>query len=146
MASRYEHAAKIYQIISLMSFILGDSGYPLKPYLITPFRSNSQNSLHTKFNEVHTKARITVERTIGVLKNTFRCILGARLLHYNPEKASKIINVCCALHNKRIEYKMKVDEYNLEVDEDDFVLPETMYDDEIRNANRIREEIANSIV
>lgn len=40
-----------------------------------------------------------MKRTIGVLKNKFRCTLGARQLHYTPRKAAQIINVACALHN-----------------------------------------------
>ncbi|XP_046812451.1 putative nuclease HARBI1 [Lucilia cuprina] len=52
-------------------------------------------------NNKHVKARNIVERTIGV---RFRCLLEARQLHYKPEKATKIVNVCAAFHNVCIEY------------------------------------------
>lgn len=29
----------------------------------------------------------------------FRCLLKHRVLHYHPEKATKIINACTVLHN-----------------------------------------------
>lgn len=47
-----------------------------------------------------------MERTIGLLKGRFRCLLGARELHFKPEKAGRIIYCCCALHNLCIQYKV----------------------------------------
>ncbi|XP_065093820.1 putative nuclease HARBI1 [Ochlerotatus camptorhynchus] len=131
------------------TWLLGDAGYPLKPYLITPFRSSTgvpSSPMQTKFNEIHSKTRLIIERTVGVLKSVFRCTLGARQLHYKPEKAARIVNVCCALHNLRIQFNVPVDERDL--------LP--MNNNEIENAtfkevndmsvNDIRQEIMNSIV
>ncbi|XP_055591337.1 putative nuclease HARBI1 [Uranotaenia lowii] len=80
--------------------ILGDAGYPAEPWLITPHRSPQSGSLGSTFISKHKGlARGIIERTIGVLKNSFRCILGGRQLHYSPNKVAKIVNVCCALHN-----------------------------------------------
>ncbi|XP_058821148.1 putative nuclease HARBI1 [Topomyia yanbarensis] len=84
--------------------ILGDAGYPSEPWLITPHRAPEDGSEESNFNRRHSLARRIIERTIGVLKNRFRCILGARQLHYSPAKSSKIINVCCALHNICLTY------------------------------------------
>ncbi|XP_065087445.1 putative nuclease HARBI1 [Ochlerotatus camptorhynchus] len=55
-------------------------------------------------------------RTIGVMKNVFRCILGARQLHYKPEKAAKIVNVCCALHNLRKQFNLPDDNFDELID------------------------------
>ncbi|XP_055839901.1 putative nuclease HARBI1 [Episyrphus balteatus] len=81
------------------SWLLGDSGYALEPWLMTPFRTPRTQSVESCFNTSHKKAKNIVERTIGLLKSRFRCLLGARQLHYEPMKAAQIVNVCCALHN-----------------------------------------------
>lgn len=52
-------------------WLLGDSGYPLKEWLLTPFLSPS-NPQEEKYNEALSKTRIVVERAFGVLKSRFR--------------------------------------------------------------------------
>lgn len=71
---------------------------------MTPFRNPSTPD-ERRYNKKQISARNVVERCFGVLKNRFRCIIGSRGLHYDPEKAVKIVNSCCALHNICIKYK-----------------------------------------
>lgn len=51
------------------------------------------------FNQRICEIRSLIERTIGVLKMRFRCILGERKLRYSPTKASQIFYSCVTLHN-----------------------------------------------
>lgn len=51
------------------------------------------------YNQIILSVRHLIERTIGVLKMRFRCILGERQLRYNQTKVSKIICACATLHN-----------------------------------------------
>ncbi|XP_036345162.1 protein ALP1-like [Rhagoletis pomonella] len=69
--------------------ILGDAGCPLEPWPLTTYRSPGDDSSEMKFNEGHSQCRNIIERANGVLKNRWRCILGARELHYTPKKSSE---------------------------------------------------------
>lgn len=121
--------------------LLGDSGYPLEPWLITPFRN--PNPQQARFNHIHAKARNPIERCNGVLKGTFRCLLGERQLRYEPAKVLKIVNVCCALLNICLYYKAPL------VEE---VMPEEInnilynFNDNLFNATDIRQSIMGSIL
>lgn len=88
--------------------ILGDSGYPLEPYLITPYRAAIEEGPEARFNTIHSQTRNVIERCNGVLKGRFRCLI--RELHYTPEKATQIINVCCMLHNICLHFKQDFNE------------------------------------
>lgn len=66
---------------------------------MTPYRVAVYKIPEALFNQQHSKARNIIERTFGVIKSRFRCVLSARDLHYTPSKAALIINVCVALHN-----------------------------------------------
>ncbi|XP_062580377.1 putative nuclease HARBI1 isoform X2 [Saccostrea cucullata] len=52
-------------------WLLGDSGYPLRPWLMTPILA-PQARQEEKFNKSHIKTRNCVERAFGVLKSRFR--------------------------------------------------------------------------
>ncbi|CAK1593361.1 unnamed protein product [Parnassius mnemosyne] len=71
--------------------LLGDSGYALEPWLMTPDLEVAPNSSAEKYNKGHCQVRICVERTNGYLKGTFRSLGIDSTLHYSPEKASQLI-------------------------------------------------------
>ena len=119
------------------TWLLGDSGYPLEPWLITPFK-NSLTEYQRQFNYMHAKGRNPIEKCNGVLKGVFRCLLGESKLRYQPKKVVKIINVCCALHNMRIFYKIPVSA-------DDFFSESTNNFGEHEFALRTRNNIMRSL-
>lgn len=57
-----------------------------------------------------------MERTFGLLKMRFRCLLKERTLRYTPEKASKFLKVCAALHNLCIKEGVHMDLEELDDD------------------------------
>lgn len=84
----------------ILKFLIfsGDSGFAQRPYMMTPYREpNTQPQ--EKYNTLHSSARNTVERTFGILKGRFRCLLVHRVLHYDPVMVAKITIACCVLHN-----------------------------------------------
>lgn len=134
--------------------LLGDSGYPLEPWVITPFRSTTENSNESFFNAQHSKGRSIIERTFGLLKARFRCLLAARELHYTPKKAVQLLNVCCALHNICLLYNVQLQNEDIPIpiyedtpstsSNDD--LPTTSSSSNFTNiAKNIRNEIMNNM-
>ncbi|KAG5891203.1 hypothetical protein JTB14_012688 [Gonioctena quinquepunctata] len=79
-------------------FLLGDSGYPIQPWLMTPFLNTLPNSPEKMYNIMHRRTRNVVERGFGVLKARFRCLRKDRVLHYSHLMASRII--CSAVLHK----------------------------------------------
>lgn len=77
--------------------ISGDSAYPLSPWLMKIFDANNLNLMEQNFNHELKKVRQIIERSIGVLKVRFRCIMGERKLRYMPTKVGKF--VYATLHN-----------------------------------------------
>ncbi|KAI4455604.1 hypothetical protein MML48_9g00005391 [Holotrichia oblita] len=81
------------------TWLLGDSEYPLQPWLMTPILNAQQGTPEGRYTDTHIRALNCVERCIGVLKTRFRCLLRELVLRYSPEKVETIINVCSILHN-----------------------------------------------
>ena len=80
-------------------WLLGDSGYSLKKWLMTPIE-NPTTVGEKKYNKSLKKTRCLVERAIGVLKSRFRILdHSGGYLCYKPAKVAKIIITCCILHN-----------------------------------------------
>ena len=61
------------------SYILGDSGYALSSYMLTPV-SSPRTQAESLFNESQIRTRNTIERAFGVLKRRFPVLsMGIRL-------------------------------------------------------------------
>ncbi|XP_050042697.1 putative nuclease HARBI1 [Dermacentor andersoni] len=81
-------------------WVLVDSGYPLEPWLLTPVPGHPGfDTQEGRYNRVHASMRNVVERGIGVLKASFRCLQRHRTLLYQPKDAASIVAACVALHN-----------------------------------------------
>lgn len=90
------------------SWLIGDQGYPLEPWLMTPITNPTTNQ-ERKYNKIHASARNCIERAFGVLKTRFRCLSKHRVLHYTHETAADIINCCVILHNIMLKAGYAID-------------------------------------
>lgn len=87
-------------------WLLGDSAYPLLPWLMTPV-ANAATRQENRYNAAHKKGRSTVERCNGLFKARFRCL--TKPMMFSPQKCSRIILACGVLHNVAIERQIHMD-------------------------------------
>ncbi|KAK0136438.1 putative nuclease HARBI1 [Merluccius polli] len=78
---------------------LRDSGYALRPWLLTPL-ANPLTVREQRYNNIHGRTRSVVERAIGQLKSRWRCLdRSGGMLLYHPAKVCRIVQACGVLHN-----------------------------------------------
>ncbi|XP_063404190.1 putative nuclease HARBI1 [Mytilus trossulus] len=78
------------------AYLLGDSGYPCKKFLLTPYLY-PQTRQEIRFNRSHKVTRCAVERTIGQWKRRFHCLYSE--IRLSPATTCKVIISCGVLHN-----------------------------------------------
>lgn len=76
--------------------IVGDSAYPLQPWLIKRYPGNLQGAKR-EFNRQLSSLRVIVECAFGRLQARFRCLL--KRLDVDYKFATEIVGACCTLHN-----------------------------------------------
>ncbi|XP_041464536.1 putative nuclease HARBI1 [Lytechinus variegatus] len=103
----------------LKGILLGDSGYPLLPWLMTPIL-NPQSQAERAYNNSQVKSRAIIEQVNGRLKNKFRCLIGHGM-QIRPERAERIITACCVLYNISKQYgeRQDHDERDVEAHQDE---------------------------
>ncbi|RVE40141.1 hypothetical protein evm_015208, partial [Chilo suppressalis] len=71
--------------------LIGDSGYGLRPWILTPLSNPPEGTAEHRYNEAFKTTLATVETLNGVLKARFRCLLKDRVLHYKSSTATIVI-------------------------------------------------------
>lgn len=100
--------------------LLGDQGFALEPWLFSPLPGNRLVGEELAFNRSHKRVRMSVERSIGLLKTVFRCLLKDRVLHYTPTFAGSLVYAASSLHNFRINRRvLDPNDYDGDSDEED---------------------------
>lgn len=128
--------------------LLGDSGYGISPWLITPFKP-AVNNIERRFNRKHASERVVIERVFGQIKKRFP-ILG-NCIRVPLHRVPKVIASCAVLHNvaKHLNDEFEVDEPEIwenegdneeEVGQEVYESPQTKLQGEIK-----RQDMLNSI-
>lgn len=79
------------------TYLLGDSAYPLLPWLITPFKRTTILSARQKrFNKKHSCTRNVIERSFGLLKSRFRKLT---CMDFKTGDIPMIVTAATVLHN-----------------------------------------------
>ncbi|KAB0798063.1 hypothetical protein PPYR_09056 [Photinus pyralis] len=97
--------------------LIGDSGYPLEPWLFTPFNVVQAGTPEARYNDLHKSTRNVIERTNGIMKGRFRSLLKHRVLHYHPAKAAYIIYAAAVLHNIALWANLELQEGEMVLDD-----------------------------
>jgi len=82
----------------IQEYIVGDGGYPLLPWLLTPYHGKDLSPSKIEFNAKHHGTRLVAERALARFKGTWRIIDGV-MWRPDKHKLPRIILVCCMLHN-----------------------------------------------
>ena len=86
------------------AFLLGDGGFSLLLWLLTPFENSAYRALNffrrlivTVYDAAQKSARVTIEQSLGVLKGRWRILhLG---IHLHLPLAPYTVDACIVLHN-----------------------------------------------
>ena len=82
----------------LRPLIVGDSAYPLKTWLICPFRYNGVlTPEQRRFNRELSRGRVVIEQAFGLMKGRWRVLM--KRLDEDTERVPSTILACCILHN-----------------------------------------------
>lgn len=111
--------------------ILGDSTYPLREYLMTPYPDNGHlTDAEKHYNLLIDRTYHVIKTAFAVLKNRFRQL--KRLVFHKRTTMAQFIVTCCVLHNICIDQQDFYDEeipVSLDIDANSEALTRPSSDD-----------------
>ncbi|KAM7496589.1 hypothetical protein LguiA_021003 [Lonicera macranthoides] len=112
---------KLSEGTGVREYIVGGSGFPLLPWLLTPYKGTELRGgvgpAGVDFNKRHLVTRAVAERALGRLKEEWRMIQG-EMWRPDKHKLPRIILACCILHNIIID----MEEENAVLDDEELTL------------------------
>ena len=93
--------------------LVGDNAYMCKPYLLPAYMdSTAREGARRTFNYNHSKTRIVIERTFGILKSRWRLL--RRSIDLDLHVTAHVVAACCILHNLCLEHNVQLAEQDFE--------------------------------
>ena len=78
-------------------YLVGDSAYPVSPWLMKPFPEGTRDLAEILFNKQLSSARVKVECAFGALKNQWRVLM--KRFDSSVDFAIRCAIACAVLHN-----------------------------------------------
>ncbi|XP_071944610.1 putative nuclease HARBI1 [Antedon mediterranea] len=123
-------------------YLIGDKGYPLRPFLLTPY-FNPVHPHQQRYNRIHAVTRSIVERTIGVWKRRFRSMHEENRM--SPQRICAVIAATMVLHNIARDLKLP-DIDDEEVDDQQIMVNDEVYNGPVApNGRIVRDMIAHEL-
>jgi hypothetical protein len=99
-------------------YIIGDAGYPLLPWLLTPYQEENLSDSKAEFNKRHSTATTCMRKALARFQDTWKFLQGQTSCPVNAETLAEAIYACCMLHNIVID--MENDEAMPGIEEPDY--------------------------
>ncbi|XP_044435973.1 uncharacterized protein [Triticum aestivum] len=125
-------------------YIIGDAGYPLRPWLLTPYQLENGLSLSgakVEFNRRHSAATAVALRALARLKEIWKCLEGEGWRPNNQLEAYWTVDTCCILHNIVIDMEEDKEE---EEKEENYIKQVRQLADE--DAIRVRDALSQHLI
>ncbi|GLT43888.1 hypothetical protein SLA2020_178140 [Shorea laevis] len=91
----------------LREYIVGDAGFPLLPWLLTPYQGKGLSEFQVEFNKRHSATRMVAQMALTRLKEMWKIIQGVMWMP-DKNRLPRIVFVCCLLHNILIDMEDEV--------------------------------------
>ncbi|KYN21899.1 Putative nuclease HARBI1, partial [Trachymyrmex cornetzi] len=130
----------LYDSDDRLTWLLGDADYFLEPWLMTPITNAQEGSAEARYTQHHSSVRNCIERTFGLLKNVWRCLLSHRVLPYDHVTAANIIVACAVLDNIRLRYNLMNNEIDIDEEGEDAAQQKARLQNNLQICNRIRNQ------
>ncbi|XP_018566981.1 putative nuclease HARBI1 [Anoplophora glabripennis] len=112
-----------FNFIPANSHLLGDSAYPIKTFIMVPFKDNGHLTQRQRnYNMCLSKTRVVIEQAFGMLKGCWRRLKFLNM--YRLQNMKYMIICACILHNIRLKYV----KHNINIEDN----PEVAENDEIQ--------------
>ena len=107
-------------------YLIGDSAYSIRSFLITPFDDAMHGTAEDNFNYFHSSSRISIECTFGEIDMRWGILW--RPLAFSMKHNTQVIDACLRLHNFIVDFR----EENQELTAMQLLEKEVFQEDSIR--------------
>ena len=109
LSDLFRSGARVISGVRVPFMIVADSAYTSTEFVLPAIKQQSANTpKKSRFNKKHVSTRNVIERSFGVLKRRWQCLLSA--MELNLLNVVDVISACFILHNICIDRNEPLDD------------------------------------